>query len=137
MSVTLTTNYKEILKPETVARIDKFLEERFDLDSMLQFIDEYSEENFIPYYEDYVDTGEQFEFEAVDLFLKNGGSFEDIYCDTFERKYLGKFDSPGEMAEHMFGDDVHAVIVVDWEATADIYIGNTVNRLGDHYFLLY
>ena len=55
MTVTLTANYKETLKAETVELIDELLEDNHDLGCMLTFIDENSEDDFQCYYEDYVE----------------------------------------------------------------------------------
>jgi len=72
MSVTLTVNYKEIFKAETVEFIDELLEDNYDLNSILEFVDEHSEDDLLTYYVDYVDQGESslsYDYDAVD----NGG----------------------------------------------------------------
>ena len=42
MTVTLTSNYKETLAAVTVEKIEELLDEQYDLDAMLVFIDENS-----------------------------------------------------------------------------------------------
>ena len=69
MTVTLTTSYRDTLAPETLTLIDRYVEENYDLQAMLVFIDEYSEESFQDHYEQYVELGEQYGFEPVDAWL--------------------------------------------------------------------
>jgi antirestriction protein len=135
MSITLTTNYREVLAPETVEKIDGYLESLYDLGAILEFIDEHSEEDFREYYEEYVEAGEEHGFEAVDFFINEVADLSDL--DKFERAYIGEYSSPARMAEDFLEDEVdrlHYMIVVDWEATAEYLIDHDVDRYGDHYF---
>jgi hypothetical protein len=45
MSITLTSNYKEVLNSQTVEFIDERLEDNYALDDMLEFIDTYNEDD--------------------------------------------------------------------------------------------
>ena len=59
MTVTLTANYPDTLKEETATVIENLLGDNYELTDMLEFIDENSEEDFVTYYEEYVEQGEK------------------------------------------------------------------------------
>ena len=82
MTVTLTASYKEFCKAETVEKIEELLDESYDLEAMLVFIDEYNEADFVAYYEEYVRCGEAIGYEAVDALIGEMGHVSDIEdCD--------------------------------------------------------
>ena len=117
MSVTLTANYKEVLNAQTVEFIDERLDENYALDDMLEFIDNYNENDFVAYYEEYVRCGEIIGYEAVDALASEYGlsSIED--CDE---RYQGCYHNEAEFAEEFMnemGYDIPSYIVVDWDAT--------------------
>ena len=118
MTVTLTANYQEVLNAVTVEKIEELLEENYDLDAMLVFIDEYNENDFVAYYEEYVRVGEAIGYEAVDALIGEMGCLSDI--EDCDERYQGCFDDEAEFAEQFMSDmgyDLPAAIVVDWEAT--------------------
>lgn len=55
MAITLTSNYKEVLQSETVSFIDNLVEDGYELEDILLFVDDYNEEN-IEVYEKYFDA---------------------------------------------------------------------------------
>lgn len=136
--ITLTANYTEYLKPETVAFIQKnCVEGDYELADALVFIDENSEEDFIEYYDEYIELGENNGYEAVDAFLTLH-DFDDLY--RFEKCYLGEYGSPARFAEDFLENEVDRLcymIVVDWEATAEYLLDHDVDRVGDFYFKTY
>jgi hypothetical protein len=87
MTVTLTANYKEVLNAVTVEKIDELLDEKYALDDMLVFIDEYNENDFVAYYEEYVRVGEAIGFEAVDALIGEMGCLSDI--EDCDERYQG------------------------------------------------
>lgn len=134
MTVTLTSNYREVLSEEELAVVDKLLGEDYDLEPMLKFIDEH-EGYFADYYEDYVSLGEEYGYEAVDAFLTLYSP--DDLDPSFERSYLGEFSSPGRMAQDYFAEDWERLdyrIVVDWDETSEYLLQHDVDQVGDHYF---
>ncbi len=137
MSVTFTTNYKDVLAEETVRYIEtELLPENFDLDSILQFLDENGEDSFNEHYTEYVALGEQYGYEPVDAFIKEN-SVEDI--KYFPDAYIGEYINARYMAEEFFsGDsDVERLdyrIVIDWDETAQYLLDHEVDRVGDFYF---
>ena len=119
MPITLTANYKEIFSQKVVDQIEDLLDQDFDLQAMIEFIDENNEDDFYHFYEDYVSAGEAIGYEAVDAYVAEYGFSE---CDTMEERYQGHYQSTADFAEHFFtemGEYIPDAIVVDWEATWD------------------
>ena len=117
MSITMTTNYKEIFAAATVEKIDEFLEDNYALDDMLEFIDNRSENDFVSFYEEYVTQGEDIGYDVVDAFIEYHGI---SYVEHVRDAYRGRYDSGAEFAEEYYNDvygDVPSFLVVDWEAT--------------------
>ena len=119
MSVTLTVNYKEVLEAVTVEKIDELLEDNYALDDMLEFIDQRNESWFVKYYEEYVRCGEAIGYEAVDAFIDEMGSIDDI--EGLDDRFRGVFESEADFAEEFFNDisDIPSALVIDWQATYD------------------
>jgi antirestriction protein len=119
MTVTLTANYKETLKAETVELIDELLEDDHDLGCMLEFIDENSEDDFVTYYESYVEQGEKLGYEVVDAFVSEEGFCDVEHC---EEAYVGTFRDTDDFVEDLIestGDVVPSYVIVDLQATWD------------------
>lgn len=134
MTVTLTASYRETLAPETLALIDKLVEENYELSDMLVFIDEYSEVTFQDSYEDYVELGESYGYEAVDAWLTLADADE---VEKFTDAYIGEFDSPSEMAEDYLDYESSSAdyrLCIDWAETAEGLLDHEVDRVGSFYF---
>jgi hypothetical protein len=119
MSITLTANYKETLAADTVEKIDELIDENYALDDMLEFIDNYNENDFVNYYEEYVRCGESIGYDAVDALIGEMGCVSDIEgCDE---RYRGCYESTADFAEEFYNEisDVPSALVIDWEATYD------------------
>jgi antirestriction protein len=119
MSITLTANYKEVLAADTVEKIDELIDENYALDDMLEFIDNYNENDFVAYYEEYVRCGESIGYDAVDALIGEMGCVSDIEgCDE---RFRGWYESEADFAEEYYSDlhDVPCALVVDWQATYD------------------
>ena len=136
--MTLTSTYKEILKPETVADIEeKCIEGSYDLNAALLFIDEHSEEEFLDYYETYIECGEEYGYEAVDAFLTLHDVDELV---RFGDCYVGEYRSAADFAEELLENEVghlNCSIIVDWEATADYLLRSDYDQEGNFYFRTY
>ena len=117
MSITLTANYKEVLNAETVEKIDELLDEQYSLEDMLEFIDEYNEQDFVSFYEEYVRCGEAIGYDAVDALIEEMGSVCDV--EDCDERYQGCYENAADFAEEFYSDlyDLPCAIVVDWEAT--------------------
>ena len=116
MSVTFTANYKEIFREEIVNKIDEFVEDNYDLESILEFIDQNSEEDFLNYYEEYVTQGENLGYEVVDAFVEEFG-LSDV--ENTEEAYVGEYSSEAEFAEEYTTKDYNIpdFVVIDWQET--------------------
>lgn len=119
MSITMTANYKEVLNTETVEKIDELLEENYALDDMLEFIDNYNENDFTAYYEEYVRCGEAIGYEAVDALIEEMGDVS--YVEDCEERYQGHYHNEAEFAEEFYSElyEVPSALVIDWQATWD------------------
>ena len=118
MTVTLTASYQEFLTAGTVEKIDELLEENYALEDMLEFIDEYNENDFVNYYEEYVRCGEAIGYEAVDALIGEMGCMSDI--EDCDERYQGCYHNEAEFAEEYvteMGYDIPSIVVVDWEQT--------------------
>ena len=119
MTVTLTSNYRDVLNAHTVNQIDELLDENYALDDMLEFIDAHDETAFVNHYEEYVRCGEAIGYEAVDALIEEMGDVS--YIDCCDERYQGFYDNEAEFAEEFYtstmGYDLPPAIVVDWEAT--------------------
>jgi spore coat protein CotH len=132
--ITLTASYRDTLAPETIAVIDRLVEDQYALDDMLVFIDEHSEEEFREYYEEYVELGEKYGYEAVDVFIKENDISDLKY---FVDAYIGEYQSPERMAEDYFDGETDRLdyrISIDWEETAKYLLQHDVDRVDDFYF---
>jgi antirestriction protein len=117
MAVTFQATYKEIFKAETVEFIDELLEDNYDLNSILEFVDEHSEDDLLTYYVDYVDQGEKCGFDVVDAFVEGEGFCDVEHC---EEAYVGTYADGATFAEEYSndcGDHIPDHIIVDWDAT--------------------
>lgn len=131
----MTANYREVFQPETVAKIDSLVGKDYDLDYILEFINEYSEYDFVDYYEKYVKYGDEYGYSIVDAFLTR---FDLESLDLLPDSYYGWFDSPATFAEERFEDELRnfpSCIVVDWEETAKALLEYDFSRVDDYYFL--
>ena len=118
MSVTFQANYKEVFATETVEKIDQLVEDNYDLDDILEFVDQNSEADLVAYYEDYVRVGENIGYDVVDAFVKYHGSM--CYVEHVEDAYRGCYDDEETFAEEYYNEiygEVPGFLVVDWEAT--------------------
>jgi hypothetical protein len=134
MTVTLTPTYRDTLAPETLALIDKLVEENYELSDMLIFIDEYSEVTFQDSYEVYVELGEGYGYEAVDAWLTLADADE---VEKFTDAYVGEFDSPEEMAQDYLDYESSQAdyrLCIDWSETAEYLLAHEIDRAGNFYF---
>ena len=106
---------------ETQEKIEELMLESYTQADMYDFIVAYTEEEFVNYYEQYVDLGDTFTPEAVDAFLE---WFELADLDHFEDSFFGAYDSPAQFAEDIAEqcgetDNLPGWIVIDWQASWD------------------
>ena len=119
MTVTMTASYKEFLKADTVEYIDGLLEDNYELQDILEFIDENSEDDFVCYYTEYVEQGENLGYDVVDAFVEENG-----FCDvgSCEDAYVGFYESTNDFVEELIeeqGGCIPDFVIVDLEETWD------------------
>jgi hypothetical protein len=117
MTVTFQANYKEVFAAVTVEKIEELVEDNYDLDDILEFIDNNSEADFISYYEDYCTVGENIGYDVVDAFVNHHGISNSEYA---EDAFRGVYHSEEDFAEQYYGEvygEVPGFLVVDWEKT--------------------
>jgi hypothetical protein len=119
MAITLTVNYKETLKSDTVEYIEELAGDdgEYGLPCILEFIDEYGEDNFKEYYELYVQQGEEFGYDVVDAYVTEN-DFDEL--NKLEDIYAGDFDSGVDLAMNIAdleGVYVPDFVEIDWEET--------------------
>jgi hypothetical protein len=115
MSVTLTANFADTLKPATVEFI-KANQDEYALPCMLEFIDEHNEDDFVQFYDDYIEQGENLGYDVVDAFIEENGI---VNVEHAEDAFVGCYDSEAAFAEE-YMEDMHHIpveLVVDWQAT--------------------
>ena len=115
MSITLETNYSEVLKPDTVKFI-KANDEEYALSCMLEFIDEHNEDDFVQFYDTYIEMGERVGYDVVDTFIEEEGI---VNIEYVEDAFVGCYESEAVFAEEYMCDmyDLPVALVIDWEAT--------------------
>ena len=115
-------NYKEVYSQETVDKIEELLADSYALEDIVEFIDENSEANFRSYYQNYVEIGEEYSYEAVDAFIDQFG-IHSLVGDNFQDSYRGQYDSKADYAESYVSDcyviDLPSFLEIDWEASFD------------------
>lgn len=113
-------NYKEVYSQETVDKIEELIAESYCLEDIVEFIDANSEAVFRSYYQIYVETGEEYSYEAVDAFIEEFG-LHSLVGDNFQNSYRGQYDSKANYAESYVSDcyvvDLPSFLEIDWEAS--------------------
>ncbi len=118
--VLTASNYTTFLQSETIDKISELETEHFHFEDMLIFIDEHSEQDFVKYYETYVDQSEKIGYEIVDAYLSENG-FDDI--DSVDELFVGEYQSEADFAESYVNDisdvTIPDFVVIDWQETYD------------------
>ena len=118
MSVPFTMNYQEVYSQETVNVIEELVADSYSLEDIVEFIDANSEEDFRNFYEDYVTTGEEYSYGAVNAFIEEFG-IDNI--GSFVDAYRGEWESKADYAENFVTDcysiELPSFLEIDWENT--------------------
>ena len=124
MAVTLTATYKETLKPATVEFIEEnCVEGEYELTDALEFIAEHNEDDFVQFYDTYIEQGEKVGYDTVDAFIKENGIVNVEYCeDAFVGCYSSEADFVEEYIENVLEVDILTWICVDYQATWDFSV---------------
>ena len=103
----------------TLEKIEEWCEEGdFAIDDALEFIATYGEDDFVTFYEDYIEQGEKVGYEVVDAYIEYYGVCR---VDEVEEAYAGLYSTAADFAEEFYTDtlgyDIPVELVIDWEAT--------------------
>jgi len=106
------------LKESTADFIKDLVEQSYYDEDMYVFINEHGEDNFVQYYEDYVQFGESYNYGAVDTFIEKFGIDN---LQSFEDAFRGEWNSKAEYAENYVSDcysfEMPGFIEIDWDTT--------------------
>ena len=121
MSITMTKNWKNILSPITAEFIEEnCIEGEYALEDALEFIDEHGEDDFLTFYDTYIEQGEKVGYDTVDSFIKENGIVNVEYCeDAFVGIYYSPADFVEELLEEIMDVEIPAWVCVDFQATWD------------------
>ena len=108
------------LQVSTVEFIKELVEQNYSVEDMYDFIAEHDEGNFVTYYEEYVQNGEEYSYSAVDDFIAEFGIAR---ISGFQDAYRGQWESKGQFTEEYVNDcycvDIPEFLVIDWEESFD------------------
>ena len=121
MTITMTATYKDTLKPATVDFIEEnCVEGEYALDDALEFIDEHGEDDFVQFYDTYIEQGESCGYDTVDAFVTENGIVNVEYCqDAFVGCYSSEADFVEEYLENVLEVEIPCWVAVDYQATWD------------------
>ena len=125
---------KTTLSEET----QELLDEVYDVELALEFIENHGETEFLTYYEKYEELVKEYGQNLIDEFAEN---YDVDTVEHFEDMYQGQFTSGGEFAEVIASDcgyvsrDMPSWIEIDWEKTWDKALSYDYTELiGGHIF---
>ena len=127
------------MQEETQETLDEYNETYcWEYNDMVDFIKEYSEEEFVHHYETYNRLCEDFGQNLVDEFIED---FDVSTIENFEDMYQGQYNSGADFAEQIATDCGYITrvlpswIEIDWQKTWDNALSYDYTELiGGHIF---
>ena len=127
------------MQEETKELLDEYNETYcWEYNDMVDFIKEYSEEEFVHHYDTYNRLCEDFGQNLVDEFIED---FDVSTIENFEDMYQGQYNSGADFAEQIATDcgyitrDLPSWIEIDWQKTWDNALSYDYTELiGGHIF---
>ena len=127
------------MQEETKELLDEYNEEYcWEYNDMVDFIKEYSEEEFVHHYETYNRLCEDYGQNLVDEFIED---FDVSTIENFEDMYQGQYNSGADFAQQIATDcgyitrDLPSWIEIDWQKTWDNALSYDYTELiGGHIF---
>ena len=126
------------MQEETKELLDEYNETYcWEYNDMVDFIKEYSEEEFVHHYETYNRLCEDYGQNLVDEFIED---FDLSTIENFEDMYQGQYDSGADFAEQIASDcgyvkdNLPSWIEINWEKTWDNLSYDYTELLGGHIF---
>ena len=136
MSITMTKNWKNILSPITAEFIqENCIEGEYALDDALEFIDEHGEDDFLTFYDTYIEQGEKVGYDVVDAFIKENGIVNVEYCqDAFVGCYSSEAAFVEEYIEEFSETEIPAWLVIDYQMTWEASVRFDYNFVDGYVF---
>jgi hypothetical protein len=125
-------NYEQVFSPKVIEKIQELFDIDVSTEEILEFIDKFGEDDFLQYYDDYIDfdheVGKYVNIEKLIDFY-SGLSFLDL-------EFYGKYTSQVEFIERYYELDLPPVIIIDWEQTTS-YVSKLFDFVpyGDGYYV--
>ena len=117
-----TYTTKHMTKTTLSEETQELLDEVYDVELALEFIENHGETEFLTYYEKYEELVKEYGQNLIDEFAEH---YDVDTVEHFEEMYQGQFTSGGEFAEVIASDcgyvsrDMPSWIEIDWEKTWD------------------
>ena len=133
-----TYTTKHMTKTTLSEETQELLDEVYDVELALEFIENHGETEFLTYYEKYEELVKEYGQNLIDEFAEN---YDVDTVEHFDEMYQGQFTSGGEFAEVIASDcgyvsrDMPSWIEIDWEKTWDKALSYDYTELiGGHIF---
>ena len=128
-----TYTTKHMTKTNYPEELQELLDEVYDVELALEFIENHGETEFLTYYEKYEELVKEYGQNLIDEFAE--------HCDVdtvehFEEMYQGQFTSGGSFAETIATDCGYVTrelphwIEIDWEKTWDNALSYDYTQIG-------
>ena len=106
-------NYEQVFSPQVIEKIQELFDIDVSTEDCLEFIDKFGEDDFLQYYDDYIDfddeVGKYVNIQTLIDFY-SGLSFLDL-------EFYGRYTSQVDFIEKYYEIDLPPVIIIDWEQT--------------------
>ena len=133
-----TYTTKHMTKTTLSEETQELLDEVYDVELALEFIENHGETEFLTYYEKYEELVKEYGQNLIDEFAEH---YDVDSVEHFEEMYQGQFTSGGEFAEVIASDcgyvsrELPHWIEIDWEKTWDKALSYDYTELiGGHIF---
>ena len=120
---------KTTLSEET----QELLDEVYDVELALEFIENHGEDYFLTYYEKYEELVREYDQNLIDEFAEH---YDVDTIEHFDEMYQGQYDSGAEFAEMIASDcgyisrDMPSWIEIDWQKTWDNALSYDYTQIG-------
>lgn len=105
--------YECVYSPESVERLKELVEADYCAEDCLDFIDKYGEQDFLEYYDLFIDFQEDVRYVNTQILIDyySGFSFLDL-------EFYGEYKTQESFIERYYElDTLPPVIIIDWEKT--------------------
>jgi hypothetical protein len=106
-------NYEQVFSPQVIEKIQELFDIDVSTEECLEFIDKFGEQDFLQYYDKFVEFDHLFGKNVnIDILIDfySGLSFLDLF-------FYGKYSSREFFIEEIFGGGVNEIIAIDWQQT--------------------